>query len=64
MIYKLRLPLHLQPLRQPQHKQYTCTRMLELRPISTSRLPSLRGEIALDPVLDGNLMPLFPDALL
>ena len=34
-IYKLRLPLHLQPLRQPQHKQYTCTRMVELRLIST-----------------------------
>ena len=31
MIYKLRLSLYLQPLRQPQHKQYTCTRMLELR---------------------------------
>ena len=31
MIYKLRLPLHLQPLRQPQHEQYTRTRKLELR---------------------------------
>ena len=39
MIYKLRLPLHLQPLRQPQHKQYTRTRMLKLRPISTQVTP-------------------------
>ena len=30
MIYKLRLPLHLQPLRQPQHEHYTRTRMLKL----------------------------------
>ena len=28
MIYKSRLPLHLQPLRQPQYKQYTRTQML------------------------------------
>ena len=34
MIYKLRLPLHLQPLHQPQHKQFTRTRMLELRTIT------------------------------
>ena len=33
MIYKLRLPLHLQSLRQPQHEQYTRTRVLELRTI-------------------------------
>ena len=32
MIYRLRLPLYLQLLRQPQHdEQYTRTRMLELR---------------------------------
>ena len=35
MICKLRLPLHLQPLRQLQHKQYTRTRMLELWTIET-----------------------------
>ena len=35
MIYKLRLPLHLQPLRQPQQEKYTRTRMLELRDFET-----------------------------
>ena len=35
MLYKLRLPLRLQLLREPQHEQYTCTRMLELRDYET-----------------------------
>ena len=35
MLYKLRLPLYLQPLRQHQHEQYTRTRMLELRNYET-----------------------------
>ena len=35
MSYKLRLPLHLQLLRQPQHEQYTHTRMLEVRDHAT-----------------------------
>ena len=35
MLYKSRLPLHLQPLRQPEHEQYTRTRMLELRDYET-----------------------------
>ena len=47
MIYKLRLPLHLQPLRQPQHKQYTRTRMLELRTISTGAFGCLQVSLRL-----------------
>ena len=36
MLYKLRLPLHLQPLSQPQHEQHTRARTLELqRPRNT-----------------------------
>ena len=31
MLHTLRLPLHLQPLRQPQHEQHTRTRTLELQ---------------------------------
>ena len=31
MLYKLRLPLHLRPLRQPQHEQHTRTRTFKLK---------------------------------
>ena len=47
MIYKLRLPRYLQPLRQPQHKQYTFARMLELRDYETRNTLSERNLILL-----------------
>ena len=41
MIYKLRLPLDLKLLRQPQHEQYTRTRILELRDYETRNTHTL-----------------------
>ena len=41
MLYKLRLPLYLQPLDQPQHEQLIRTRMLELRDSETRNMLSV-----------------------
>ena len=41
MLYKLRLPIYLQPLHQPQHEQLTRTRMLELRDYETRSIPDM-----------------------
>ena len=59
MLYKLRLPLHLQPLRQPQHKQHTRTGMIELWDYETgvNKYVNTAAEIDKNPVCEHQIRP-------